>query len=132
MAQHIARLQRWNVTIVKVKVGSTNCGASDAQNAITRIKNRGVVDPFDTNLSFSLPTKRFHKFLLKFWLITRHALWLHLCGWAFVIKNSLRGASQATRSDWLSNRGGNLACFHQLLNLPQAFAYQLLRIQSRQ
>src|SRR5256885_9048490 len=66
MAQHIARLQRWNVTIVKVKVRSTNCGASDAQNAITRIKNSGVVDPFDTNLSFSLPTKRFHKFLLKF------------------------------------------------------------------
>src|SRR5579859_3644496 len=63
-------------------------------------------------------------------LIARQSLLgLHFYGWALVVKDPLGGAGNAAGSNRLSFGGGNFSRFHQLLDLAQTFAHQLLGIQ---
>src|SRR5581483_4911686 len=87
VAENVPRLERRNIAIIEMKVGTANRRAGNADDSIAWIQDRWVTYALDFKLGFSLPTKSFHNSSSN--SIACKALGLHIHGWVFAEHDSL-------------------------------------------
>src|SRR5581483_894146 len=118
------------IAVIEMKIGTTDGRPCDAYDSITWVENCWVAHVLNFKLGFSPPTKSFHNSSSS--SIACKALSLHIGDWVFSKHDSLRRASNSTGADGLSCCRRNFTGFHQLLDVPKIFAYQLFGIEARE